>query len=316
MIVRVQIRTALHSEMEDLQRKHRQEQKDLQSRIMQKKKLATKKSRKGINDECEALERQLKDKQSLEIHALQNTPDVVSSLQELELSSDVIESENLGGIENAVSSISLTSEAASTGETKKPNRQKARLARRAAEQEAAAIQAAKEAAELPNFRDQERTAMREQYTLRDLKEKEIQPDGHCLYAAVADQLAGVDIDLKPETDMGSGSHGEITANSGYKSTRQVAASYISHHPDDFAPFLEQPIQEYIRTIRDTAEWGGHLELMALAQAYGVTINVLQGDGKVEKITGGKESSEKQLWLAYYRHSFGLGEHYNSLRRIT
>lgn len=284
---------------------------------MQKKKLSTKKTRKGVNDECEALERQLKEKQDLECSVLHGAPDSISSVQDSNLSSDEINSEKpLGEIEDAVGSISLASKAASSGQAKKPNRQKARLARRAAELEAATTQAAKEAADLPNFRDQERAAMWGQYTLRDLKEKEIQPDGHCLYAAVADQLADADIDLKFEIATDDGNHGEITAEYGYKLTRQVAASYILHHSDDFAPFLEQPIQEYIRIIRDTAEWGGHLELMALAQAYGVTINVLQGDGKVEKIKGCKESSDKQLWLAYYRHSFGLGEHYNSLRRVS
>ena len=301
--------------MEDLRKKHRQEQKDLQSRIVQKRKSSTKKTRKGVNDECEALERQLKEKQDLELSVLQDVPGLTSSVTDSNLFLDESNSERpLEEIEDAVSSICLASDPASTGQLKKPSRQKARLARRAAEQEAAATQAAREAADLPDFRDQERAAMHRQYTLRDLNETEIQPDGHCLYAAIADQLADADIDLKSSTATVGHSHEEITANSGYRLTRQVAASYILHHPDDFAPFLEKPIQEYIRTIRDTAEWGGHLELMALAQAYRVTINVLQGDGKVEKIEGSEKNSNKQLWLAYYRHSFGLGEHYNSLRR--
>ena len=38
-------------------------------------------------------------------------------------------------------------------------------------------------------------------------------------------------------------------------------------------------------------------------------------GRVEKIEGGGEEREKKVaWLAYYRHGFGLGEHYNSLRK--
>ena len=63
-----------------------------------------------------------------------------------------------------------------------------------------------------------------------------------------------------------------------------------------------------------------MELMALAKAYGVSINVLHGDGRVDKIKPGDEAAEedgddgKSIWLGYYRHSHGLGEHYNSLRK--
>jgi OTU domain-containing protein 6 len=58
-----------------------------------------------------------------------------------------------------------------------------------------------------------------------------------------------------------------------------------------------------------------LELSALANAYGVEIRVVQG-GRVEvvKPMEEKEGEGKTLWLAYYRHGYGLGEHYNSLRK--
>jgi OTU domain-containing protein 6 len=80
--------------------------------------------------------------------------------------------------------------------------------------------------------------------------------------------------------------------------------------------LEEPLGEYVRKIRETGEWGGQLELMALAKTYGIDINVLQGDGRVEKIEGAADGNkdEKVAWLAYYKHGFGLGEHYNSLRK--
>lgn len=308
--------------MEALQSKHRQEQKDLQFRIMQKKKSATKKTRKGINDECESLERELKEKHALEISVLQVESGQISPPrgpdQSAYLTNEYDAEKSISKVELSMSSISIsTGPTPSSGPTKKPKRQKARLARRAAEQEAAATQVAKEVAGLPNLRDQEREAMRGNYMQRNLKENEIRPDGHCLYSAMADQLVDAGIDLKTNTETASNNCQETSrAVPGYEIIRQVAASYIFHHPDDFVPFLEQPLEEYTRSIKDTAEWGGHLELMALAQAYRVTINVLQGDGKVEKIECEKESSDKQLWLAYYRHSFGLGEHYNSLRRAS
>lgn len=307
--------------MEALQIKHRQEQKDSQSRIMQKKKSATKKTRKGINDECESLERELKEKHALEITALQVESGQLSPPRDPDQSADSTngpDAEKFSSkVEPSMSSISITTgPTPSSEQTKKPNRQKARLARRTAKQEAAAAEAAEEVAGLPNLRDQEREEMRRNYTQRNLKENEIRPDGHCLYSAMADQLLDAGIDLRTNTEASCNSNENSPAAPGYKIIRQVAASYIAHHQDDFVPFIGEPLEEYIRGIRDTAEWGGHLELMALAQAYKVTINVLQGDGKVEKIECGKESSDKQLWLAYYRHSFGLGEHYNSLRRAS
>ena len=56
--------------LEEAQARHRKENKDLQGRITQKKKQATKKTRKGVNDECAELERQLKEAQAAELAAL------------------------------------------------------------------------------------------------------------------------------------------------------------------------------------------------------------------------------------------------------
>ena len=304
--------------MEDLQRKHRQEQKDFLSRITQKKKSATKKTRKGVGDECAELERQLKERHDAEIVALDshNLPNKAETetLDGGDKLSVTLERQTDNG--DSVNALSVSPNPATNGHTKKPNRQKARLARRAAEKEAAAEEAEKEAADLPDLREKERKAMQEAYMSRGLKEHEIRSDGHCLYAAVADQLKDSKIGLKPKV------HVDITddetqlehANTGYKVTRQVAAAYISQNAEDFSPFLEEPLDQYVITIRNTGEWGGHLEILALAKAYEVNINILQGNGKVEKIESGTDNETRTLWLAYYHHSFGLGEHYNSLRK--
>ena len=304
--------------MEELENKHRQEQRDLQSRITQKKKSATKKTRKGVNDECAELERQLKERQEDELYALMG-----EAVPELERQSHIEDSEepvpqdSSKEINDSISSLSLSTPAVANGHPKKPNRQKARLARRATEQEAAAEQAQREAADLPNLRDQELKSMRKAYTSRDLNEYEIRSDGHCLYAAVADQLEDAEVGLKPKIEIETvrDNHESFSKNAEYETTRKVAAAYISQHSDDFVPFLEQPLDVYVRKIRDTGEWGGHLEILALAKAYEVDINVLRSDGQVDKIECGTGEAPAQLWLAYYRHTFGLGEHYNSLRGV-
>ncbi|CAD6567122.1 MAG: hypothetical protein ASARMPRED_000507 [Alectoria sarmentosa] len=307
--------------MEDLQRKHRQEQKDLQSRITQKRKSATKKTRKGVNDECAELERQLRERQDTEIAEMtgDDKPEQVEKMVvPVHGDDEPVTLERPKDISESMNAISVSSTPPTNGHAKKPNRQKARLARRAAEQEAAAEEAQNEAADLPDLREKERKAMQEAYTSRGLKEHEIRSDGHCLYAAVADQLEASEVGLKPKIQINiTYDNAQLKlVTAGYKITRQVAAAYILQNPEDFSPFLEEPLDQYVTTITDTGEWGGHLEILALAKAYGVDINVLQGDGKVERIECGTDTEPRTLWLAYYHHSFGLGEHYNSLRKAT
>ena len=302
--------------MEELQKRHRQEQKDLQSRITQKKKSATKKTRKGINDECEQLEQQLRDKQENELSLLTGTltngqtePDADEEYPEEPLRGETDHGDDSDKTRSSAFAASSTS-----GQARKPNRQKARLARRAAEQEAAAAKAAEEAASLPDLREKERVVMSEAFEKYGLKEKAIRPDGHCLYSAIADQLDTVGVAWKPRVTTTPTSDGTQQTAPDYKLTREAAAAYISEHPEDFLPFLDEPLDEYTKKIRDTAEWGGQLELLALSKVYGVNINVLQGDGRVEKIEPEAGNGDISIWLAYYRHTYGLGEHYNSLQR--
>ncbi|KAF5680973.1 OTU domain-containing protein [Fusarium circinatum] len=291
---------------EQIQTRHRRELKDLQGRITGKKKNATKKTRKGVNDECAEMERQLREKQATEIAALNNSDDNNSDQGEStaaearnQLQEDILvkETEKL-----SVSETEQQQQHQQPG--KKRNRQKERLARRAAEQEAEAQRAEEEASSMTNHRAKESEYMKSTFEKHGLVEKDIAPDGHCLFSAVADQLSQNDIALG-ESD---------TEDPAYKTVRRVASTYMLEHGDDFAPFLEENLQDYARKMRDTAEWGGQLELMALARQYKAEIRVVQ-DGRLERI-GEEEGAEsgKTLWLAYYRHGYGLGEHYNSLRK--
>ena len=312
------------SALANLQKRHRQEQRDLQSRITQKKKSSTKKTRKGVIDECTELERVLRERQELEIceHTGEGGTNndapgscAMSPVKE-EISSSIPEIDD-----NEISDRFLTKEIEvlptslpieNPTPNKKPNRQKARLARRAAEQQSAIAQAVEEANNLPDLRKKEQAIMQKEFDSYGRVEKEVRSDGHCLYAAVADQLSEADIKLEPELVTTLSEPGRASMPD-YLVVRQVAASYISDHPDDFSPFLEEPLDEYIRKIRETGEWGGNLELSALSKAYRVSINILQGNNRIEVIDSNSENKHT-LWLAYYHYSFGLGEHYNSLRR--
>ncbi|KAI9692169.1 MAG: hypothetical protein M1822_006399 [Bathelium mastoideum] len=310
--------------MEELQARHRKEQRELQSKITQKKKSATKKTRKGVNDECANLEQQLKERQSAELASLnshnseEEAANNHSQGQDVDIVNKNEDDDNRSepDAQTKETAADVQASPAQIGESasRKPNRQKARLARRAAEQEAVAAQAAEEAASMPDEREKERTQMLSLFEQRGLKEHEVRADGHCLYSAIADQMQQLGLGLSRT----KATNEDLTKDSGrvpdYLQVRHAAANYITSKPDDFSAFLEEPLDEYVHKVRDTGEWGGQLELTALANAYELEINVLQGNGRVEKIAPQSDKNGKQVWLAYYRHGFGLGEHYNSLRK--
>lgn len=321
--------------MEELLSKQRKEKKELQNKITSKKKNANKKTRKGVNDECEALERELADRHDAEIMALSgggngqeangdNAPSEDEDAQINRLRRHSSAEELMHEMINGTSSISFSeprdrlpsiSEAVPPEEKKEPkkvNRNKARLARRAAERDALANEAADEAQYMPDLKAREREQMLSEFGKRGLQEKEIRADGHCLYSAVANGLKLHDISLRPRI-LANSNVDEKTED--YRVVRKTAAAYIKSQPDDFAPFLEEPLDSYVHKVADTGEWGGQLELMALAKAYGVDISVLQGDGRIEEIEG-EGQDKSRIWLAYYKHGFGLGEHYNSLSKVS
>lgn len=306
--------------LEQLQARHRKEQRDLQSRITQKKKSATKKTRKGVNSECEELERQLKVTHDREVIELDGgAPDATDHFESDPENTDKKTilpqpisppQRPLNGLADDLQKASVSDIITSEdGEPRKRNRQRERLARRAAEQEAAAVEAEVEAAKLPNWKRQERTAMLKAFKDNSLVEKEIAPDGHCMFSAVADQLSEAGIPVQEGGDAAP------SMRERYRAVRQVAAKYLEDHPDEFAGFLDEPLNTYANKIRDTAEWGGQVELIALSKSYNVEICVIQ-DGRIDRFEPGSESGkgEEKLWLAYYRHGYGLGEHYNSLRK--
>lgn len=326
-------------DMEEIQARHRKEQRDLQSRITQKKKAASKKTRKGVNDECANLERELKERQEREIAELNgtsrnglepgtDTADTQDAAEEKDDLADATDKLSISPDESAAPATNGddSADAQSQGPKRKGNRQKARLARRAAEQESLAAEAAAEAQSMPDLRKAERIALLELFQKHGLKEQVIRADGHCLYSAIADQMVSQDLDLKPRIApkiIGQEQDGEVAAKQeGYTVVRRAAADWIASHADDFVPFLEEPLDSYVIKVRDTGEWGGHMELLALARTYGVNIKVLHSDGRVDTIEPGVEGEpsaageEKELWLAYYKHGFGLGEHYNSLRKSS
>ncbi|KAJ9611151.1 OTU protein [Cladophialophora chaetospira] len=298
--------------MEEILARHRKEKKDLQAKITQKKNNATKKTRKGVNDDCDRLERELAEKHQAEIQEMepQDPTQLSEAVEDLNIDEGT-EGVNSGinsGTQNGKSDAVADQSSSDQHHARKPNRQKARLARRAAEQESQAAAAAVEASNLPDLRKQELCAMKEQMKKHGLSETLIRPDGHCLFSACAQSL--------PPNVVGRDS--TAVKKEPYQTVRYAAADFMAEHPDDFQAFMEEPLESYVRKIRDTAEWGGELELQAIARSYKVDINVLRANGRIDRISSGSNNKEdsEPTWLAYYTHSFGLGEHYNALKEVS
>ena len=313
--------------MEGLAAKHRKEQKDLQSQITQKKKAASKKTRKGVNEECMRLEEELRAKQAQEIvhsETLDSNPKDRQAINEDSDSDALLDSitdSNESGLKSKLSQLNLADDEATTNaaqesasQQRKPNRQKARFARRAAQQQAAILQASDEASYLPDLQAREREKLVAEVERRGFIEMPVAPNGHCMYLAMADQMKHLNLSLAQGSDLQT--HGTEKRHEDYKILRHMAAEYISKNAEDFRPFLEEPLGDFVDKVRNTAHWGGQLELLALAKTLNLDINVLQADGRPEQIGAGESSDRPEAWLAYYRHSFGLGEHYNSLRKVT
>ena len=144
------------------------------------------------------------------------------------------------------------------------------------------------------------------------------PDGHCLFSAVADQLSL--LGLLPNQSLPP-----------YVVTRQAAAAYMLTHQDDFLPFIPsiegedaldasadtgllstEKFQGYCTSVATTALWGGEPEIMALARAYHVKIAVVQVGPPPIVVHSPHPGVDEDPYghavrISYHRRMYGLGE---------
>ncbi|ORY31963.1 hypothetical protein BCR39DRAFT_524815 [Naematelia encephala] len=162
---------------------------------------------------------------------------------------------------------------------------------------------------------------------------EIAPDGHCMFNAIADQL--YQVGMIPAHQATNPLH-----------LRRTAAQYMLAHPDDFMPFLpsingedaagatddglitEKEFKSYCRNVEETGEWGGEPEIQALSRHYNIPIHVIQRGPPTIVSHGGNNDTfggvltpeqsasqgDRVVRISYHKRMYGLGEHYNSLRK--
>ena len=105
-------------------------------------------------------------------------------------------------------------------------------------------------------------------------------------------------------------------------TGSLCADALLKHEDEFAPFCEyadgiSTFDEYLSKVRNSAEWGGHLELRALGVALNRPIYVysVQSGAKplaIHEDSEGVKTDEEPILLSYHLHYYALGEHYNQV----
>jgi hypothetical protein len=117
-----------------------------------------------------------------------------------------------------------------------------------------------------------------------------------------------------DSDSGDDDAGDEGGVPNYQELRELAADYIREHRADFSPYLvpeeegadpEAHFEEYCVTIEETAAWGGHLELQALASALKRRITVY-GVGMAPQVglgvrVGSREGARQRLRVAPAPH---------------
>lgn len=105
----------------------------------------------------------------------------------------------------------------------------------------------------------------------------------------------------------------------------LCADTLKANEDDFAPFCEYTddvtnFDQYVNVVRDTAEWGGHLELRALGMALDRPIHIYSVQSGKDPLTihdddtarGASDGNKDPILLSYHLHYYALGEHYNQV----
>lgn len=291
---------------------HKKQQRDLIANITSLKKQATKKTRKNVLIQCQNLQDDLDYKQKLELEAFEGegeqgepaedvTPEQL--LQQLEISK---------GTESPGDSVDTP---VIEAPKKKPNRQKQRLAKRQQKIDDIKAQASLEAENTVDYRAIEIESMNQLLQFNSLKIHDILPDGNCLFASIKHQVETRHQDLSDDYQLNEVN--ENFPNLTLQDYRQLAGDYILANKPDFVPFLFdevtgecKDIDDYVYELTHSSMWGSDMEILALAKTFNCPIHIHLAGASTMVIN--ETGQLPTLKLGYFKHSYGLGEHYNSL----
>ncbi|KAM3964821.1 deubiquitinase OTUD6B [Aphomia sociella] len=268
--------------LQALESKHRKEKKELQAQIQALKKAAKndKSKKKELSAEIARLESEQEIRHRKEIEDFKNEHN----------SSDLAQEQNEQSNEIIV-----------TNKVSKAQKRRDKKSQQEKEREEEIKKQEKE--NLHGPRNTEIQAITTKLKEKNLKIFPIPSDGDCLYKAVSHQLI-----IKKQQNV---SVDELRKN---------VATHISNNKDDYLPFMSNPdtcemltdaeFVDYCDKILNTKTWGGQLEIRALSNSLKCPIHVIQATGP-DCIEQGAEFGGDPLIIAYHRHMYSLGEHYNS-----
>ncbi|XP_055842922.1 deubiquitinase OTUD6B [Episyrphus balteatus] len=294
--------------LDELNSKHRKEKKELQSQIQSLKKSAAKgdkKKRKEVQEEISRLELDLEKRQANQLNEFQNERNTTQPNEQAtgitEAPVDEIAVQTVTNDFLSLTTNDLDNQPKLTKAQKRRNKKASEEKQREAE-----IQASEE--ENKNGpRMLEHCAIADILKKRQLKLFSIASDGDCLYKAVAHQM-------------------QLTGRNAFTvaELRQQTANYILANKEHLIFYMtnsntgeiltDDDFINYCQNIRNTAAWGGQIEIKALSSALKVPIEVIQATGP--STIQGSEYDEPNLVVTYHRLMYSLGEHYNSTRPIT
>ncbi|KDO16695.1 hypothetical protein SPRG_17802, partial [Saprolegnia parasitica CBS 223.65] len=264
-----------------------------QTKLLQKKWKKEKKSKKDIEDELVRLEQEMKERHAAELLAFAKDDDET-----------VIDDAAPPATDAPPASTNAKLEKAQRKREKKKQEEKDRQ-----------LRIDEESKNVVSERKIELDQIALQLQSLTMTIHEIPSDGHCLYHAIADQLRR--IGQLPSTG----------ALPPHLYLRQLTAASLRANADDFMPFVElnyesdESLQDqyaaYCHRVEHSSDWGGQIELRALAQSLQRPIHVYAAGSEV--LVMGDDFSAAHtapLRVSYHLHYYTLGAHYNSVVAAT
>lgn len=246
--------------------------------------------KKIVLAEIEEMEKNLKERQALEVIELDSLVSVVLP--------DLIEVVALQQVQHI-----------SKGKRNKNKKQ--------IELEASRAEAALEAQLMPNLREQESDAIELIALSMGRSIYQISADGHCLYNAISRQLT---VTSSP-VQYGFKELRGLAAGHMRNNPDEFLPFLVNKNGDSMT---EAEFSEHCESCQNGAVWGGQMEvidgfslfqILALACILKRQIHVVQVSSPVI-ILGEQFLPLNPIAVTYHRHAYTLGEHYNSLEITT
>mmetsp|Transcript_48223 Transcript_48223/g.98512 ORF Transcript_48223/g.98512 Transcript_48223/m.98512 type:complete len:285 (+) Transcript_48223:24-878(+) len=199
------------------------------------------------------------------------------------------------------------------GGGKKMSKQQKRKLAKEAEEKRRYEQAKEEAKNMVDPRVEEDKLLATKLAPLKLAVKDVKADGHCLYRSVGDQCVQ---NLSKLPDSLAEEVASWAQGTEYLKLRRRTADFMRRFRSDFEPFVDaagegDAYEEYLKKIEGTAEWGGDVELTAMARSLGAHIHVHSATLQ-EQTFSPDVPSALHFNVSFHQHAYGLGEHYNSL----